>query len=199
MVVQIPELGPLADVGEVVKALAVLGIVDRVPDEAELAAAARRDGSGGRELLLVEMLEGLSGGVEMQLMLATTRAGDAGADGALVNQASLEWFTGAGCRDTGTRIALLRASAMHLSNLLLVLVAEGRRGNAEVPLVAMHALTVVAALKDMLEATDQDADYKALMSGAAEALRSAAELLDQAPAMASLTIPADERIRGRGD
>jgi hypothetical protein len=79
VVVHIPELGPLADVAEVLRAAEILGIVDRVPGEAELAEMERGDGPGARELLRVEMLEGLSGGVEMQLMLAATSALEAGA------------------------------------------------------------------------------------------------------------------------
>lgn len=197
MVTQIPELGPLADVAEVLRAAEIPGITDRVPDEAELAEMERGTGPGARELLRVEMLEGLSGGVEMQLMLAATRALDAGADPTLINRASLDWFTGAGCRDAGTQVALLQTSVSHLSNLLMVLTAEGRRGTAaEVPLIVMHALTVAGALKNMLAAASDDAGYRELAAAGAESLRSAAELLEQAAAMARMPIPVDERFTG---
>lgn len=199
MVTQIPELGPLADVAEVLRAAEILGITDRAPGEAELAEVLqeRGGGPGARELLRVEMLEGLSGGVEMQLMLAATSALEAGADPALINRASLDWFTGAGCLDAGTQVALLRASVSHLSNLLMVLTAEGRRGTtAEVPLIVMHALTVADALKNMLEAAGDDAGYRELTAAAAGSLRSAAELLEQAPAMARMPVPVDERFAG---
>ena len=77
----------------------------------------------------------------------------------------------------------------------MVLTAEGRRGTtAEVPLMVMHALTIAEALKNMLEATDGDADYRELTASAAGSLRSAAELLEQAPAMARMPIPVDERF-----
>jgi hypothetical protein len=79
----------------------------------------------------------------------------------------------------------------------MVLTAEGRRGTtAEVPLMVMHALTIADALKNMLEATSNDAGYRELTARAAESLRSAAELLEQAPAMARMSIPVDERFTG---
>jgi hypothetical protein len=49
---------------------------------------------------------------------------------------------------------------------------------------------------NMLEATSNDADYRELTARAAESLRSAAELLEQAPAMARMSIPVDERFTG---
>ena len=91
----------------------------------------------------------------------------------------------------------LWADPRHLSHLLMVLTAEGRRGTtAEVPLMVMHALTIADALKNMLEATSNDAGYRELTARAAESLRSAAELLEQAPAMARMSIPVDERFTG---
>ena len=62
--------------------------------------------------------------------------------------------------------------------------------------MVMHALAITDALTNMLEATSNDAGYRELTARAAGSLRSAAELLEQAPAMARMSIPVDERFTG---
>jgi hypothetical protein len=77
------DLGTMADPGELVAALTVIGFLQRGFTGAEQAREIKR--AGGVELHRLEMAHTLAGAAEMQVLMAAGAAADAGADPAKVS------------------------------------------------------------------------------------------------------------------
>ncbi|MBN1174900.1 MAG: hypothetical protein JXA67_22265 [Micromonosporaceae bacterium] len=173
-------LGTMADPGDLVEALRVLGLIERVLTPAE--AAAEQERAGGLELWRLEVAHTLAGVVEMQTLMATTTAADAGADPTRINLAPARAFFGANVDvdDDLARVTLLRVLADRLQALLMISVARWKRGEGAVPRLVLPAFLTTTAVEAMLaQAATEPGGRAPALDQIAGQLRGALEMIEE--------------------
>ncbi|MGW3628061.1 hypothetical protein [Streptomyces sp. NPDC000880] len=178
---QYTDAGTVSSTTEILQALTALGLLKRPFSPKELPEEEQR--AGGPEMLRLRMAHALAGMAEMQVMHAAIAAGEAGHDGTALIRAAEYLYEGADLEngDGEAQVAVLRLLSQRLADMLMLMTAAIRRGDATgLPLVVMPAMGVASALSTVMGTATrkpEECGGKPLQE-AADQLRGMADALD---------------------